>query len=367
MFSCGKNRLRIYSLNGGCVVTEKGYFPPFKSASGGIKELMLIYNNYGANWTPMDALPYVAYLDNLTKEPVVKDWFFDAFLFLALLSEKGRAFDSPQRATPAIKEDWQWYINDLFRPNRQLSAFNEAYKIAKPHLDKNNKGKVFVMIPNPMDEITEFGLIDGENLDFSSKDPEEATRQRFKAVKWFVDNVIEQYRQANFDNLELVGFYWVEEMIHFETAGETNLVQKVADYLHQLGLKFCWIPWFRAAGHDIWAKVGFDFCIHQPNYMFNDSVPKERFEYVTKDAKEFYQGIEIEADPRVLESVVARERFRDYLRAGITYGYMNEAIHGYYQDVKVFGIAAYSEDPNVRAIYDDVYKFVKGTWLEGLK
>ena len=61
-------------------MTEKGYFPPFKSASGGIKELMLIYNNYGANWTPMDALPYVAYLDNLTKEPVVKDWFFDAFL-----------------------------------------------------------------------------------------------------------------------------------------------------------------------------------------------------------------------------------------------------------------------------------------------
>lgn len=348
-------------------MVKKGYFPPLTEESSFIKELMLIYTNYGCDWTTEDALPYVSYLQlDADKKPILDDWFFDSYLFLALLSNNKRAFDSPARATPAIKEDWQWWLDDLFRPNKQIHAFNDAYALANKSLGEKKKGKIYIMIPNPMAAITEFGVVDGENLDFSSNDPEEATRQRFKAVRWFIESFLDMYKKADLPNLELAGFYWLEEMIHFNVAGETLLVQKVSEYLHNQGFKFCWIPWFRAAGHDIWQKVGFDFCIHQPNYMFNDTVPLERFKLVTDDAKEFYQGIEIEADHRVLSSVEARERFRDYLRAGYTYGYMKEAIHGYYQDVKVFGIAAYSEDQEVRAIYDDVYKFVKGIWNEGL-
>jgi hypothetical protein len=348
-------------------MNEKGYFPPLTPQSGGVKELMLIYTNSGTKWEVKDALPYATYLQLKDGQPVIKDWFFDAYLFLALLSNNKRAFDSPLRATPAVKEDWQWYLEDLFLTNKQIHAFDQAYELAAESLGERKKGKIYIMIPNPMADIKEFGVIDGENLDFSSKDPKEATRQRLKAVKWFVERVIELFKNANLQNLELVGFYWLEEMIHFDVAGETDLVVEVADYLHDLGFKFCWIPWFRAAGHDIWDKVGFDFCIHQPNYMFNDSVPIERFADVTNDAKQYRQGIEIEADGRVLKSKEARERFRDYLRAGVTYGYMKDAIHGYYQDTKVFSLAAYSNENDVRQVYDDVYQFVKGLWNEELK
>ena len=100
--------------------------------------------------------------------------------------------------------------------------------------------------------------------------------------------------------------------------------------------------------------------------MFNDKVPLQRFLDVSSDAKKYRQGIEIEADHRVITSKEARERFRDYLRAGVTYGFMKEALHGYYQDVKVLGIAASSNDPEVRAIYDDVNRFVQGTFSEEL-
>ncbi len=345
---------------------EKSYFPQLTSQSKGIKELMLIYTNYGATWQKDDALPYVCYLEYKDNKPVIKDWFFDSFLFLALLSNQKRAFDSPQRATPAIKEDWQWWLDDLFEPGKQISAFNEAFRVANKFLPNKKKGKIYIMIPNPIAKVKEFGEIAGESLDFSSADATLATRQRFKAVKWFVESFLELYKKANLDQIELAGFYWLEELIHFDIAGETNLVKQVADYLHSLGYKFCWIPWFRAPGHEIWDQVGFDFCIHQPNYMFNDKVPLQRFLDVSSDAKKYRQGIEIEADHRVITSKEARERFRDYLRAGVTYGFMKEALHGYYQDVKVLGIAASSNDPEVRAIYDDVYRFVQGTFSEEL-
>ncbi len=347
-------------------MNERGYFPPLTEESAGIRDLMLIYTNYGVNWNVKDALSYVAYLDNNANQNKIKDWFFDSYLFLALKSNNDRAFDSPARATPAIKEDWQWWLDDLFRPNAQISVFNEAYKIANQHLPEKRKGKIYIMIPNPMVQITEFGEVDGENLDFSSKDATEATRQRFKAVEWFVETFLEMFEKANLDQLELAGFYWLEEMIH-ANPGEDDLVRQVSKYLHDKGFKFCWIPWFRAKGHDRWEEVGFDFCIHQPNYMFRADVPISRFADVTSDAKKYYQGIEIEAFGKVFESKEWRERFYDYLRAGVTYGYMKDVIHGYYQDTHVFAISAYSDDPEIREIYDNVYKFVQGTYTETLQ
>ncbi|MDD4264202.1 MAG: DUF4855 domain-containing protein [Firmicutes bacterium] len=346
-------------------MTEQGYFPPLTEDSKGIRDLMLIYTNYGVNWNLKDALSYVAYIDKNENQNRIKDWFFDSYLFLALMSNNKRAFDSPARATPAIKEDWQWWLDDLFRPGAQLSVFNEAYRVANEALPEKRKGKIYIMIPNPIAKITEFGEVNGENLDFSSQNPTEATRQRFKAVEWFVEAFMELYEKANFDHLDLAGFYWLEETIH-ENPGEDDLVRKVADYVHDMNLKFCWIPWFRAEGHHRWQEVGFDFCIHQPNYMFNDKVPLSRFEDVTSDAKKYYQGIEIEAFHKVMESKESRERFYDYLRAGVTYGYMKDAIHGYYQDSHIFAQSAYSDDPEIREIYDNVYKFVQGTWTESL-
>ncbi len=345
----------------------QGYYPKGDPRSGGVKDLMLIYNNFGNVWNMSDALPYVTYLGPFTDMTLsVNDWFFDSFLFLALKGPEDHAFDSPARGTPATKKEWQWFLDILFEENRQLAAFERAYNVGKEHLGETEKLKIYIMIPNPMAQITDFGDVDGTgSLNFSFKDPTQATDNRFRAVKWYVDQAVERFEEANFENLELVGFYWVEEMIHYEIPGEVDLIRQVADYLHNQDLKFSWIPWFNAAGHGEWESLGFDLCIHQPNHMFSQS-PASRFIDVARQAQRYGQGIEIEADGRILNDKEQREKFLNYLRAGVTLGYMDEAVHGYYQDVGLFAQAALSSVEEIREIYDLVYQFVKGEFDEPL-
>ena len=50
-----------------------------------------------------------------------------------------------------------------------------------------------------------------------------------------------------------------------------------------------------------------------------------------------------------------------YLYYGKEYGYMDEAIHMYYQGVAYFGNSANSDNARLRLIYDYTYQFMKGT------
>lgn len=349
------------------VTKTLGYYPKGDPRSGGVNDLMLIYTNYGLSWSGLDALPYVTYMGKLDgAELPIYDWFFDSFLFLALVGPNGTAFDAPSRGTPAAKDEWQWFMDSLFEENRQLAGFERAYEIGKNSLELKQKGKVYIMIPNPMAQIKNFGDVDGTgSLNFSWKDASIATDHRFRAVKWYIDQVTERFKAAEFENIELVGFYWLEEMIHYEIPGEADLIRKVSDYLHEKDLKLSWIPWFNASGHKDWESLGFDLCIHQPNYMFGNAAVS-RFSDVTRQAQTYGQGIEIEADGRVFSDRSRRERFINYLRAGVTYGYRTEAVHGYYQDAFVFSQAALSSSPDARELYDMVYNYVKGDFDEPL-
>lgn len=346
----------------------KGYFPKNDPRSDGISDLMLIYNNYGHSWTMLDALPYVTYLGPLDTDSLdVRDWFFDSFLFLALTAPGGHAFDSPARGTPATKTEWQWFIDTIFEDRKQLAAFDRAYDVGKEHLGTEQRGKIFIMIPNPMAQIKDFGDVDGTgSLDFSHKNAALATDHRFRAVKWYIDQVIERFESSEFKNLDLAGFYWVEEMIHYSVPGEADLIRQVSEYVQDKGMKHCWIPWFNASGHGDWESLGFDFVIHQPNHMFSSTSTTSRFVDVSRTAIKFGQGIEIEADGRILSDSKSREKFLDYLRGGVTFGYMKDAVHGYYQDVRLFSNCALSGDPSIRKLYDLVYQFVNEEFDEPL-
>lgn len=349
-------------------VVNEGYYPKEDPCSGGINDLMLIYNNYGKSWTLENALNYVTYrVPDENNSLVIKDWFFDSFLFLSLVGPKKHAFDSPARATPATMKEWQWYIDTIFIKDKQIAAFDKAYDLANQTLSKKRRGKIYIMIPNPMVEVKDFGDVDGSgSLNFSLKDPTLAVEERFKAVKWYVDQVLERYNAAEFKNLDLIGFYWVEETIHFNNPGETGLVKQVSDYLHAKNLKLSWIPFYNAEGNREWDKLGFDLCIYQPNHVFDNYSTNSRFIDVCKTAREIEMGIEIEVDKRILKNDTQRDKFINYLRAGVTLGYMKEAVHGYYQDVNFLEQCALSDDPKIRELYDLVYLFVKEEFDEPL-
>jgi len=350
---------------------DPGYFPQGDKQGGGIEHMVLIYGNSGSKWTYLEAYPYVGYLTPLEEanyQIIFQDYLFDSFLFLALRAPDGYAFDSPNRGEPATKTEWQWYIDSLFKEDEQLSAFDKAFGLVNQQLGGNKKAKIYIMIPCPMPETQNFGAVDKEgNLSFNHSDPTKNKNQRFKAVKWYVDQVLERFKKLQPKNLELVGFYWLEESINKKAVGGKELLLEISDYLHQKDLKFSWIPYYSVAEHRNYQDYGFDLCIYQPNYMFNSEIPISRLVDTAKEAYRYNLGVEIEASDSILGSMSNRERFYDYLRAGRSFNFMTDATLAYYQGNNVFGSAALSSFPEIRDIYDNLYKFIKGEYEEPLE
>lgn len=358
------------------IAPDPGYFPPGIERSAGARDIMLIYSGHYASgvseWDIADAMPYLAYVQCADGQVEFRDWFFDTFLFLGLQAPSGRAFDSPARATPANMDDWQWYLDTIFQEKKQLSAFSEALQSLKGRLDDPNyRARVIIMIPHPISSQRDFGDVDGDGIseDFSPRPQGVALAEeaRWQAVKWYVDEVERRWRESGYANLELAGYYWLDE--HLGTHGgitPDTLIKRTVDYLHGMNRRLFWIPYFHAERYDKAYETGLDCVIMQPNYMFDRKIPRSRFEILTNTAKREYFGVEIEADGSVLNSEAGRQRYLDYLRAGVTYGYMTDAIHAYYQDAKVLLHAAYSRDPAIRAVYDATYAFVKGEFDEPL-
>lgn len=359
------------------IAPDPGYLAPSAKRTGGAQDIMLIYTGHYASgageWDFADATPYLAYMKKHDDGQLeFADWFFDTFLFLGLQAPSGRAFDSPGRAAPANMQDWQWYLNILFRERRNLGAFDEAVGMLKTRLDDPDyRAKVIIMIPHAMAEQRDFGDVDGDGIseDFSpwQQGIASAEQARWKAVKWYVDEVERRWQEAGYAHLELIGYYWLEEHLGFSGGLSPDaLVKRTSDYIHDRGRLLYWIPYFHAARYDVAYEIGFDCVIMQPNYMFNTKVPRSRLAVTAETARREHFGIEIEADGSVLSSAVGRERYLDYLRAGVTYGYMREAVHAYYQGGKVLSQAAHSWDPSVRRVYDATYAFVKRTFDEQL-
>ncbi|MGE5508049.1 MAG: DUF4855 domain-containing protein [Chitinophagales bacterium] len=351
--------------------TPPGFYPPNTPASANLSNIMLIYSGYYeppilGTWMMRDALPYVAYLDRSGK---VQDWFFDAFLFLGLQSGRKRAFDSPARATAADKVDWQWYIDRLFADRQQIAAFDEATAYAGQELNQpDHKSKIIIAIPNPHTVLDDFGDVDGdgttENFTANDRTVDDAVRDRVKAVKWYVDQTLAKLKEKNFQHLEIVGYYWLEEKINFNAKSEVPTIQAVAKYLHDKGLKFYWIPYFKSSGFREWKDLGFDVAIMQPNYFFTASIPVSRFKETVDLAKQYNMGIEIEGEGRMLDAAGGqwRDRYYEYLNQGIDQGYMKDAIKAYYQGAKALLDASRVSDPQIRRLYDATYEFVKGTY-----
>ena len=327
------------------------------SAAGGMNHMVLIYSGDKFNWQKMDFLPYVGYLNNETF--VLEDYLFDGFLFLPYgTTQDGYSFGHAGK--PSNKEKWQNYLDSLFLEGQNLAALNDAVSVLKKSLaDSDYKAKVEIAIPYPSSKQTNFGELDGEQLSFSLRDQEKALKNRWKAVSWYVKEVVERFDQNNYENLELVAFYWFEENIsHSTTPYETELVRGVSQIVHENNLVFHWIPFVQAENFRSWNEVGFDLAMMQPNYFFHPDAKEERLENNALLAKKYGLSVEIEVANRVFTSEDYRNRFKAYLRNALEYGF-NKSLLGYYQETMLFGNAAMSNDPEKREIYEWVYQFIR--------
>ncbi|PKM62455.1 MAG: hypothetical protein CVU97_05210 [Firmicutes bacterium HGW-Firmicutes-21] len=325
---------------------------PSEDLLGGVKDLMLAYHNSPtAKLTKDVLLSYVAYLDTDKK---IKDTMFDGFLFLpstAALPSGGKAYSG------SIKSDWDHILNSAFTENINIDALNKAVAEVKTALNKPDyKVKIYYTLLHTTNTVTNFGDVDGDGISENFAKLED----RLKALEWYMDEFLKRFNQGNYTNLEFAGFYWFHETVGKDT-DDKSTIQGTSKLVHDRDTQFFWIPYWNANGVFHWPAYGFDAVCLQPNYAFNENSTRQRIADAAELIKYYNMAIEIEISSSALNNNIYFERYMDYLKGGVYYGYMTESIHMYYQGIYDFYSASISTNKRTRLIYDYTYQFVKGT------
>ncbi|MDH7568679.1 MAG: DUF4855 domain-containing protein [Armatimonadota bacterium] len=333
------------------------YPPPGSPAAGGLRDVMLIYQG-SREWTRDRFLPYVAYVD---REGRPRAWFYDSFLFLQM---GGSPSGADYMSGPTNRADWEHFLNTLFAPERGVLALSAAVDAVGEILrDSDHVCPVILMVPYPSPKVTDFGDVDGDG---ASEDLSQLAG-RVKVIRWFLNNALHRWGITTPRRLRLWGFYWMNEGVG---QSDAEVVRATAALVHERGVQFLWIPWFRAPGYTRWRDLGFDVAIIQPNYAFMDQTgsallaDQNRLTINALDAASLGMGVEIEAPYTLLTDPAARWVFRQYLNHGVDEldGTMRGSVRAHYQGYDAFAALAASTLSVNRALYDDLYAFARGRY-----
>ncbi len=329
--------------------------------NGGASDSCLLYQSTSNHYESDDLLPYLAYIDS---EGNIIDTMFDSFIYMhygdALPSGAVMGNDSS-----GVSTDWKWLVDDMFAEGTNLLAMEETAGQVKSKLGlaSDYTYKLIIAIYNPNPSTTDFGDIDGDGVseNFSNYN------DRIKAVKWYIDMVEAKFAEANFQNIELVGYYWFHEDMG-SSRDIDQLLPEAADYIHGLDRDFSWVPYFVAAGYTNWANYGIDLTCMQPNYAFNpysigetDLAPEWRIKETSYLSNLYGMCVEVEIDKSATNRQLFFERYMKYLAGGIEYGYMTDTYNIYFAGKYIYRDAALLNTPLARTIYEKTYQYIKGT------
>jgi hypothetical protein len=98
----------------------------------------------------------------------------------------------------------------------------------------------------------------------------------------------------------------------------------------------------------------------QPNYVFKLETPYSNVIDCAKLTAMYGMGIEMEICNDSLSNIQFFKKYMQYVAGGAEYGYMNDCIVMYYQEMFAFRDACNSKSIMGRMIYDATYHFIKG-------
>lgn len=326
-----------------------GYLPLSSPASSGIADLVLIYQGgtHRLPWTPEQLAPYVSHRDPVSGREA---WLFDGFLFIEFMDGRGRQYADGYKKLPGRKEDWLWLLERNFEKGLALDALETSVAATAKRIGKPpHPRKVVLTLPEPIRGQKDWGQLDGRALDF------DRDADRVAACTWYVETAVKRWRAWAPQHLELAGFYWVAE-----TAGSARaLLPQIKPVIHAQGGKFFWIPYWNATGAKDWQQLGFDAAYQQPNHFFKPEIPDSRLDAACALARTNGLGLEFECDARAAKSAeVFRPRLQAYLQAFDRHGVRTNAAVAYYEGGGALLQFANSPDPQIRALYDDVARWV---------
>lgn len=298
-----------------------------------IRDLVLIYQGgrHRPDWTAEQFVPYVTHTFANGK----KDWLFDGFLFLEFVDGDKQYIPGLNMAN-AQKADWERYLDRVFEPGKSLDALNKCIEAQKAELgDPGFKHKVVLTVLPPIHHQKDWGELNGRQLDFDNVDDCKL------AVKWYLDQLVDRFNKGGYDNLELSGIYWVDEdMLHFD-----GFPKYVAPYIHEKGLQFVWIPYFKARGYDRWQDLGFDVAYHQPNHFFGKNIPDSRLDEACSLARQNGMAMEFEFDAKALHDAEnsSYDRMTAYIDAYWRNNVFTDCALAYYEGG--IGVAEFAKNP----------------------
>ena len=338
--------LFMFSLQGVAFAVENGGCD-YKVSD--VRDLALIYQggSHRIDWTQEQFVPYVTH----TFADGYKDWLFDGFLFLEFNDGKGYAYASGGGNKKARRTEWEWLLDRLFEKGKSLDALDKCIEAEKKEIgDPGFKHKIVLAVASVLPGQTDWGELDGDSLDFNNRE------DQVKACKWYIDRLLENFENAEYKNLELSGFYWIDE----DTIHCKGLPRDVSKYVHEKGYKFVWIPYWKARGYDHWKEFGFDVAYQQPNHFFNHDVPDSRLDEACKEAAKQGMAMEFEFDSKVLYGIEGSsyERMQSYIDAFIRNKAFEKAAIAYYTGSKAILDIYNSKKPEDYAIMDRLAKII---------
>ncbi len=344
----------------------------------GVQDMLLCYNGYQYNaaqdrdlqaWTEDMYYPHLVYVN---EDGEAVDYMFDSVLFLAIIAKSKRRFTyGADKGYEATFEDYEWYMNKLFKEGGDMDELNKtAKRISEEFNDPDYKVKVTVMHPGIDTSVpTKFGPIDGVYYNLS-----EEADWKFVCDWWInavMDGMFYEDGTCKYEFLDFSGFYWMDEQVGFTT----KYITHVADRTHKLGYNFYWIPMTQANGV-LWARdVGFDAIAYQPNHFFgegtnNDSsnisaVGNSWIDHIAYMCNYYNIGVEMEIDSRFVQDmdIGKYNQWIDYLNGVKRNGLDGKnSWRAWYTSLYAMIDAAHSDIPEIRKIYDYSYQIMKGTY-----
>ncbi|WP_243834931.1 DUF4855 domain-containing protein [Alicyclobacillus sacchari] len=334
-------------------IKAPGPLLPSAPNAAGIRNMLLVQtgaNGSQGTWSVQDFEPMLAYV---TERGQMTKPLFDTMLFL------------PYGSVQDTEQGLSAYLQDLFAPGKQLSALNQAVAVVNQALHRPGyQEKVVLSLPYFAYGLIDFGAVDGKDVQFDggSGDPN-GLAGREQAETWYVHQLLDDWKKADFKNLKLVGFYWNEEQYRQTMPGEAPYIQFASALAKANNLPLFWIPYYGAGGVWQWQSLGFTAAWIQPNFVEQgQQADLARMTNATETASRLGLGVEVELTGIDVEHQAVYDSSLAQLSAD-GYG-TGEASHAYYDGSKLLLTSERSQGSE-RIAYDTTASFIAGVGIHG--
>ena len=301
----------------------------------------------------------------------VEHWLFDAFLAIEFVDTgHNMEYAGGYGRTSANQASWTRLLDYWFEEEYGFSALDAAVEDAILRLGAPpSKRKVVMTVPDPIlhqnfkdasSPTKYWGFIDGVMPDFNK------ASERQSAMRWFIDETRRRWDNAGYKNLEFIGFYCVSEDLAVPGYGYSQDLKRWEDvypaitkYVHSCNETMNWIPYYFAAGHQLWEEFGFDYAMMQPNYFWHSNYDMTKY---MNEVTAYGMSMEFEFDDAVLEESAGyqdyRIRFNKYISMCKEMGLYRTRELSYYMGGNTLYKLAHSTSEKDREFYELVCQFI---------